>query len=189
MTQHQDMAAAAAGCRGKRQWDRVVCWSNHGNPSNQNRSKIVWYDCIYLNIWNQLYIGSILSCFESSERPLESGKVRLVTAKFALALRWILCPYFDSQGIYIQICIYTYRYPRFFSKHGHGMPCFPAGCLVPCWLDALGGFGQKGRGHFHPDVWCLRRDNLGCQGGHIAKRKRVKKTWHHFISLSYSRWN
>ena len=54
-------------------------------------------------------------------RPaFESGKVRSVTAKFALALRSILCPYLDSQGIHIyvhtyHVCmcvyIYTHTYP------------------------------------------------------------------------------
>ena len=39
-------------------------------------------------------------------RPaFESGKVRSVTAKFALALRSILCPYLDSQGIHIIVYI------------------------------------------------------------------------------------
>ena len=90
----------------QRQWSNVVSLNNHGISWQPFRITI-GFD-IMSSIPSEGPLNSniyVLNGWITATSAPGGGKVRSVTAKFTLTLRSILCPYLDSQGIYInQIC-------------------------------------------------------------------------------------
>ena len=86
----------------QRQWSNVVSFNNHGISWQPFRTTI-GFD-IMSSIPSEGPLNSniyVLNGWITATSAPGGGKVRSVTAKFTLTLRSILCPYLDSQGIYI----------------------------------------------------------------------------------------